>query len=89
MATTLAKAADGAAVGAARRPDRARLEVLRPARRGQQLVLDDITLDVAPGEFVTLLGASGCGKSTLLNLVAGLDRPVRRHHRRTGGPARP
>ncbi|MFC9118171.1 ABC transporter ATP-binding protein, partial [Streptomyces sp. NPDC057092] len=30
---------------------------------GQQLVLDDITLDVAPGEFVTLLGASGCGKS--------------------------
>ncbi|QNP66082.1 ABC transporter ATP-binding protein [Streptomyces genisteinicus] len=42
---------------------------------GSQLVLDDITLDVAPGEFVTLLGASGCGKSTLLNLVAGLDRP--------------
>ncbi|RFU85041.1 ABC transporter ATP-binding protein [Streptomyces triticagri] len=41
----------------------------------QQLVLDDITLDVAPGEFVTLLGASGCGKSTLLNLVAGLDKP--------------
>ncbi|MER5767208.1 ABC transporter ATP-binding protein [Streptomyces sp. NPDC001985] len=42
---------------------------------GRQLVLDDISLDVAPGEFVTLLGASGCGKSTLLNLVAGLDAP--------------
>ncbi|MFJ4205192.1 ABC transporter ATP-binding protein [Streptomyces sviceus] len=42
---------------------------------GQQLVLDDVSIDVAPGEFVTLLGASGCGKSTLLNLVAGLDRP--------------
>ncbi|MGK5641728.1 ABC transporter ATP-binding protein [Streptomyces sp. URMC 126] len=38
-------------------------------------VLEDITLDVRPGEFVCLLGASGCGKSTLLNLVAGLDRP--------------
>src|SRR5919197_1101484 len=41
----------------------------------QQLVLDDISIDVAPGEFVCLLGASGCGKSTLLNLVAGLDAP--------------
>jgi NitT/TauT family transport system ATP-binding protein len=38
--------------------------------------LDDITLHVAKGEFVCLLGASGCGKSTLLNLVAGLDRPT-------------
>ncbi|MBB5936111.1 ABC transporter ATP-binding protein [Streptomyces zagrosensis] len=42
----------------------------------QQQVLDDIALDVAPGEFVCLLGASGCGKSTLLNLVAGLDKPT-------------
>jgi NitT/TauT family transport system ATP-binding protein len=38
--------------------------------------LDNISLDVAPGEFVCLLGASGCGKSTLLNIVAGLDRPT-------------
>jgi NitT/TauT family transport system ATP-binding protein len=37
--------------------------------------LDNISFDVAPGEFVCLLGASGCGKSTLLNLVAELDRP--------------
>lgn len=39
------------------------------------LALDGVSLDVAPGEFVCLVGASGCGKSTLLNLVAGLDRP--------------
>jgi sulfonate transport system ATP-binding protein len=40
------------------------------------LALDGVSLDVAQGEFVCLLGASGCGKSTLLNLVAGLDRPT-------------
>ncbi len=38
--------------------------------------LQDVTLDVAPGRFVCLVGASGCGKTTLLNLVAGLDRPT-------------
>jgi NitT/TauT family transport system ATP-binding protein len=38
------------------------------------LALDGLSLEVAPAEFVCLVGASGCGKSTLLNLVAGLDR---------------
>nr|WP_221375690.1 ABC transporter ATP-binding protein [Actinoplanes polyasparticus] len=40
---------------------------------GDLLALDRVSLTVAPGEFVCLLGASGCGKSTLLSLVAGLD----------------
>jgi putative ABC transport system ATP-binding protein len=41
------------------------------ARRA--LALHDLTLDVAPGEFVSLTGPSGSGKTTVLNLVAGLD----------------
>lgn len=38
------------------------------------VILQDITLSVARGEFVSLVGASGCGKSTLLNIVSGLDQ---------------
>ncbi|HEX5287384.1 MAG TPA: ABC transporter ATP-binding protein [Streptosporangiaceae bacterium] len=38
--------------------------------------LDRVSLTVADGEFVCLIGASGCGKSTLLSLVAGLDAPT-------------
>ena len=46
-------------------------------RRGGQVVpvLDDITLDIAAGDFVALMGPSGSGKSTLLNLIAGIDKP--------------
>ncbi|RKN52307.1 ATP-binding cassette domain-containing protein, partial [Streptomyces klenkii] len=73
MAITVSKAGspDVATADFAVRLDHVSKSFGRPGR--QQLVLDDISLDVAPGEFVTLLGASGCGKSTLLNLVAGLD----------------
>src|SRR6476659_6843877 len=77
MATTIAQAAETAtaATHAARIAHVSKSFPAPGAPGGHQLVLDDITLDVAPCEFVTLLGASGCGKSTLLNLVAGLDRP--------------
>ena len=42
---------------------------------GGRLALADVTLDVAAGQFVSLLGASGCGKSTVLRLLSGLDAP--------------
>ena len=46
-------------------------------RRGEQVVpvLHDITLDIARGDFISLMGPSGSGKSTLLNLIAGIDKP--------------
>jgi NitT/TauT family transport system ATP-binding protein len=49
--------------------------------------LDRVSLEVASGQFVCLVGASGCGKSTLLNLVAGLDRPTSGTIERTGPTA--
>lgn len=44
-------------------------------RYGRRQVLDDISLAVRPGEFLTILGPSGSGKTTLLRLIAGLEAP--------------
>ena len=43
---------------------------------GDVVAVDDVTLDIADREFLTLLGPSGCGKTTLLNMIAGLESPT-------------
>ncbi|WP_282061286.1 ABC transporter ATP-binding protein [Roseobacter litoralis] len=42
---------------------------------GDTVALDNLTLDIARGEFVTFLGPSGCGKSTTLRILGGFERP--------------
>ena len=42
---------------------------------GSTRVLHALNLEIAPGEFVAIVGRSGCGKSTLLRIIAGLERP--------------
>jgi putative ABC transport system ATP-binding protein len=51
--------------------------LVKSYRRGDQIVpvLQDISLSIAEGDFIALMGPSGSGKSTLLNMIAGIDKP--------------
>jgi putative ABC transport system ATP-binding protein len=51
--------------------------VTKSFRKGDETItpLDDVSISIQEGEFVSLMGPSGTGKSTLLNLVSGIDRP--------------
>ena len=74
-------APDGSAAGGGG-PRGSRIEVrhvektYRRAAGGSITALVDVTFDVAPGEFVSLVGPSGCGKSTLLRIVGGISTPT-------------
>ncbi len=51
--------------------------VSREDRSQRYTAVSDVTLSIAPGEFVSVVGPTGCGKSTLLNVAAGLLEPSR------------
>jgi iron(III) transport system ATP-binding protein len=64
-----------------------RLEHLRKTFTGNGehvVAVDNIDLDVKPGEFITLLGPSGCGKTTTLRMIAGFEHPTNGHIRLDG-----
>ncbi len=55
-------------------------------RFGEVVAVDDLSLDLAAGEFFTLLGPSGCGKTTTLRMIAGFEQPERRRDPHRGRP---
>ncbi len=53
---------------------------------GERVVLEDVSLSIAPGQIVCVVGPSGCGKSTLLRIAGGLEKPSRGAVWMTGAP---
>ena len=52
------------------------VEKAYPLSSGEVIAVDHLSVDIASGEFVAIVGRSGSGKTTLLNLLAGIDRPT-------------
>ena len=50
----------------------------------ETLAINDISMDVEKGEFLSIMGPSGCGKSTFLNIIGLLDKPTKGHIRIDG-----
>ena len=53
-----------------------RVELVGLTKRFAEIAVDSIDLDIASGEFFSLLGPSGCGKTTTLRLIAGFEQPT-------------
>jgi spermidine/putrescine transport system ATP-binding protein len=53
-----------------------RIELVALTKRFTEVAVDNIDLDIASGEFFSLLGPSGCGKTTTLRLIAGFEQPT-------------
>jgi NitT/TauT family transport system ATP-binding protein len=56
---------------------------------GEQVVLENVRLEIADHEFVTIVGASGCGKTTFLKMLLGMEQPSRGQILIDGVPIRP
>jgi spermidine/putrescine transport system ATP-binding protein len=56
-----------------------RIELVALTKRFTEVAVDNIDLDIASGEFFSLLGPSGCGKTTTLRLIAGFEQPTAGH----------
>jgi putative ABC transport system ATP-binding protein len=50
-------------------------KIFNPGTQDEKRALDDFSIDVAEGDFITIIGSNGAGKTTLLNVIAGTDQP--------------